>query len=257
MAVAVVVVNYKTYDLLSTFVESYHRVKFEGCTLTIVDVGASVTAFGHGDPTVDHDFYVSEQENIGYARACNLGAAFSPQNDVILLANADTLLSDGFKECYGALMAHDDWGVLGPRQVNEFNQITAGGIKRLGQGNQQRGWNEFDVGQFNDVFECPFISGSLMFIKRRVWKELTDCSFFKQVEPNAIGANIHTRHYFNDTWLGYHTEAHGYKNIFYGPVQMTHFWHKSSPVGGYGEQNWAHDQTLYRQACVFHGIQGE
>lgn len=252
MAVDVVVINYHTDDLLRDFIDSYGGVKFDGCTLTVVHV-ESATHFGPWMQLCDTDLHF--RENIGYARACNAGARGS--NDAILFANADTLLSGDFKECYHALMGSSDRGILGPRQVNEHNQITAGGILPLGSHNQQRGWNESDYGQYSDILECPFIAGSLLFVKRSVWEELASCPFFKEAEPEAEGAFIHTRHYFEDTWLGYHARAHGYKCIYYGPAKMTHLWHKSSPIGGIGEQAWAESQARYRRACEIHGIAHE
>jgi hypothetical protein len=127
MAVDVIVVNYKTNDLRDAFIQSYKDFGFGGCTLTYVDVEAG---YDGGDSGTDFRYFINRivtQENIGYARACNQGAQYG-DNDVILLANADTLLSDGFRECHDALMSNPTWGVLGPRQVNEFGRITAGGI---------------------------------------------------------------------------------------------------------------------------------
>jgi GT2 family glycosyltransferase len=245
MAVDVVCVNYRTPDLLRDFVASYEKVKFAGCTLTIADVdpvGDCESEF-HGD----HRFF-SIKSNVGYGMACNLGA-MGGANDVILLANADTVLSDGFAECYDALMSNPEWGVLGPRQVNEQNQIKAGGIVGPDQSPRQRGWDEYDNGQYSDIVEDALsVSGSLYFIKRSVWDELTAC-------PQGPGtALLETPHYFEEMFCSLHARAHGYKCVYYGPVQMMHIWHAASPHGGWADQQFTVSQMMHREACARHGI---
>lgn len=246
MAIDVVVVNYRTSKELEDFCSSYERHHFEGCTLTVVDV----------DP-FDHrqlNDRIMLPENVGYGRACNIGGQHG-SNDVVLLANADTFITEGSLEhCYKALLSHDDWGVLGPRQVNEHGQITAGGIFGHPAQPSQRGWNEYDVNQYADVRDDALtVSGSLYFIKRKVWQELTDCSIYQEYQPGAVGPFLHTPHYFEETACSYHARAHGYKCVYYGPVQMIHFWHRASPHGGWADHQFAHSQAMHREFGAKHG----
>ena len=249
MAVDVVVVNYKTNDLLADFVNSYEKHKFDGCTLTVVDIEPAMSL---ADPL--RYTYKSFTENVGYSKACNVGASYGT-NDVILLANADTVLSEGLEECYNALIGFDDWGCLGPRQVNDQNQITAGGVFGHTQSPKQRSWLEPDHGQCNDVREDALtISGALYFVKRSVWNELTSCPTFQQTNPGAIGAFLDTPHYYEETFCSYHMRAHGYRCVFYGAVKMVHYWHRASPAGGWADQQMARSRDLHRAACATHGI---
>lgn len=253
----IVVVNYKTPDLLEDFIRS--AVKFapsNRTTLTVVDICPE----RHIDPGVDCGLlYIPLKENVGYAQACNIGAQGQDGNgEVILLANADTLLSDGFEECIDQLMTHDDWGVLGPRQVNEHGLITAGGIFGTEQSIGQRGWNDADMGQYSDVREdAKTVSGSLYFIKRTLWDELTQCPLYQEAEPGAVGAFLHTPHYYEETFCSYHARAHGKKCVYYGPVQMTHLWHRASVHGGWADQQFQPSLEMYRRACEIHGIEHE
>lgn len=236
MALDVVVVNYNTDDLLDGFVQSFNANCWPGCTLEIIHT--------------THD-------NIGYARACNKGAA-KGTNDAILLANADTLLTGGLRACYEALMSREDWGILGPRQVNERHQITAGGIFGTEYSIGQRGWNEVDNGQYSDIREdAKSVSGSLYFIKRKVWQELTDCQYMQEAYPGIEGAFIPTKHYFEETNCSYHARAHGYKVVYYGPVQMIHYWHKASPHGGWADQQVETSKRMMREFLDSHGIEHE
>jgi GT2 family glycosyltransferase len=251
MAVDVVVINYKTPDLLEDFIKSYEEHKFDGCRLTVVDVGAEA---GYGVSVTEESVYLSIHENIGYARACNKGASFG-NNDVILLANADTRLSSGFITCYAALSSVQDWGVLGPRQVDEQNRITAGGIFGTDTNIGQRGWQDVDHGQYSDVrYDAKSVSGSLYFIKRSLWEELTNCEFMQQAYPGIEGAFIPTPHYYEETCCSYHARAHGYKIVYYGAVQMLHHWHRASPHGGAADMHIEESKEMMRGFCRLHGI---
>lgn len=256
MAVDVVCVNYKTDDLLIKFIDSYQKTKFPGCTLTVVDVQSPFKR--EETDTMAKRLggqFLAFRDNVGYGRACNAGAD-QGSNDVILLANADTLLTaDGLEACYEALISHPKWAVLGPRQIDADGRITAGGIFGTDRFPQQRGWAEPDHGQYSDVrTDALTVSGSLYFIKRSVWKELTECAVFQEYQPDSIGAFLQTQHYFEETFCSYHARSHGYKCVFYGPVQMVHLFHKASPHGGWADQQFGASQAMMRQACAQHGI---
>jgi GT2 family glycosyltransferase len=253
MAVDVVVVNYHTPDLLLDFINSYHWARFEGCTLTVVDVD---TGAGNSVAVEERDMVtIGVHDNIGYARACNQGA-LNGENDVILLANADTLLKPGgLKECHDALISVDDWGVLGPRQVGRHNQITAGGIFGTDTNIGQRGWNEPDNGQYSDIRDdAKSVSGSLYFIKRKLWEELTNCPSYQEFTGGAQGAFLPTNFYYEETACSYHARAHGYKIVYYGPVQMIHYWHQSHPHGDWADMQAESSKQMMRAFCRAHGI---
>ena len=132
--------------------------------------------------SIDHALVF--HSNVGYGHASNEGAV-QGDGDVILLANADTVITPGsLWACYEALMSRDDWGVLGPRQVNSANMITAGGIFGPSNCPAQRGWNEADHGQYSDIRDdAVSVSGALYFIKRSVWNTLTYCPVFQHYQP--------------------------------------------------------------------------
>ena len=256
MALDVVVVNYHNEDYLEAFIHSYVQNMWQGCTLTVVDVETN-EVFKPFKQTYSDVRLIATPENIGYARACNLGAALG-EGRVILLANADTLLTSGLRACYEALVERDDWGILGPRQVNEQHRITAGGIFGTEHSIGQRGWNDVDTGQYSDVREdAKSVSGSLYFIKRDLWNELTNCQYMQEMFPGIEGAFIPTRHYYEETCCSYHARHHGYKVVYYGPVVMFHYWHKASNIGGFAETQVEPSKALMRQFLDSHGIAHE
>lgn len=205
-----------------------------------------------------HCIHRSFPTNIGYARACNFGASLGT-HDVVALFNADVEVTPGsIDECTAALLAGADrnWGILGPRQVDQQNRLVHAGI--FGTLDKPTFGGRFrarDRGQASETRDdAVTVSGSAYFVLRHVWEYLTDCQVFKAIDPGAEGAFLQTEHYYEETWCSYHAQAHGWKVVYYGPVCMTHKWHRASPVGGRAEQMLPASQAKFRAACDDHGI---
>lgn len=259
--VDMVVVNYQTPGDLDGFLSSYQAANLDvPHSLHVVNVQpteADVDVVEHWANFFPF-LYTSHDENVGYARACNSAVAI-PDRECVAFFNADTRLDIGVvEECHGTLMERPDWGVLGPRQVDDFCRITAGGIFGTREAPSFDGrWMDLDRGQYNDVRDdCVSISGSAYFIKRSVWDSLTNCPHYQSV-PNMetpVGAFLPTPHYYEETYCSYHAIEHGYKVVYYGPARMVHRWHNASPVGGYAEKVMPQSRELFRRACDWHGI---
>lgn len=264
--IEIIVVNYQTHQDLDDFIASYFYSEVETPnTLHVVNVCPTEEDMAVVQKWAkEFRFLYSEhQENVGYGRACN-HAALYPDREVLAFFNADTQLSPGIVEaCYDALMSREDWGVLGPRQVNQVGRITSGGVYgSLSQPTFDDRWNQFDRGQFSDVRDdCVNVSGSAYFIKRHLWDTLTNCPLYLECpevrEKRPIGAFLPTPHYYNETYTSYHAIDHGFKVVYYGPAVMVHNWHKASRVGGYAERTMSESRELFRAACDFHGIERE
>jgi GT2 family glycosyltransferase len=257
-----VVVNYKTPDDLLGFVESVRDLgpRFSDYTLTVIDVEAS-RSYTDDLPISAHGTCIGVTSNIGYARACNHGAALG-SSEYIGFFNADTALREkGTIEAIVETMdANPFWGVVGPRQVSSANKITHAGIIGTQAHPQIRGWQERDRGQYSDIEEVVSVAGSAYFVRRAAWEDLTECPRYQQalteldLRDGYDGAFLPTRHYYEETWCSYHAAEHGWKVVYFGEATMTHEWHKASPVGGWAEQQMKHSQRLFRRACAIHGI---
>lgn len=251
------VVNYRTSADVRAFIDSWDAYR------PVVDAELLVVDVAPLDRSAVHDAqrsgvgYESVPENIGYARACNLGASLGTRS-VVALFNADVELRPGaLQDCYEALTSHDDWGVLGPRQVDGTGRLTAAGIVGSGAAPQHRGWMQPDVGQFQDVVDdVPTVSGAAYFCKRSVWDELTNCPIYQRSAPAAAGAFLPTKHYYEETYCSYHARIHGHKVVYFGPVTVVHQWHRASPVGGTAdEQVMPESKRVFQEACDLHGIE--
>lgn len=257
----IVVVNYRTPGDLTAFLESLKRhpptcrftVGVENVEPTDADMtaGRLVAAI----PEAVQANLTTHTSNIGYARACNYGA-FGGVHDTIALFNADVELTEGaLDDCRGALHFNPRWGILGPRQIDEQGRLTHAGIFGTLAQPSLRGWRQRDRNQYSAPRDdAVSVSGSAYFVKRAVWDELATCSVYQAVAPDAVGAFLPTPHYYEETWCSYHAQAHGYKVVYYGPVQVMHRWHRASPVGGHAEKMMPISRDMFRQACDAHGI---
>jgi GT2 family glycosyltransferase len=194
--------------------------------------------------------------NCGYAHAVNVGFGklhTKGARDILLACNADVevLSADALDMCCETLESNKLYSILGPRQVDDRGRITHAGIagtatsKRLIGWRASRGYEETD-----DTMAS--VSGSIYFIRGRVWDELSDC--FQQ---NPEGAFLLTPHYYEETFCSDHATAHGYKVVYYGERTFLHRWHRASPVGGPADSQIKASRDLYRAACQELGIEYE
>lgn len=259
----IVVVNYKSPGDLWAFLNSYNNaypqiphslhvvnVQPEDADIRVAKEWAQEFRF----------LYTEYSDNVGYATACN-AAAQMPDREALAFFNADTKLEWGVLEtCHAELMCHDDWGVLGPRQVNDANLITSAGVFGTFSAPVLRGWQEPDNGvSYSDVRpDAVSVSGSAYFVKRSVWDELTNCQYFigcPEVWPlKPKGAFLPTQHYYEETYLSYHAQAHDYRVVYYGPSRMVHNWSQEGAADA-SSKYWADSQALFRAACDFHDME--
>lgn len=254
-------VNYRTPDDAQAFLGSYAGWPcYWGGSLTVVNVSpgpADLAVVERWAKTIPLTHIVLE-DNVGYARACNRGALVG-RGDVVALFNADVILrAEALTHCYEAIRSNPTWGVLGPRQVNDRNRLVGCGVFGTPQNPQQRAWMEPDVGQCSDVrTDALTVSGSAYFLRREVWEMLTACPLYRRANPTAEGAFLETRHFYEETYASYHARGHGLKVCFYGPVVLTHLWHRASPHGGETDQKMGEARAIYRAALDLHGIAHE
>lgn len=168
--------------------------------------------------------FTSITENIGFNRAVNRAGQFG-LDDVIAVFNADIVLSEGAIDAVASeLMAHEDWAIAGPRQVDERGRLVAAGIFNERGQPRHRGWHEkAERGAHQDVRDdCASVCGSAFFIKRVVWEELTRCPIYRNHFPNALGPMGKYLHYYGDESCSWLARAHGYRLGYVGTVTITH-----------------------------------
>lgn len=196
---------------------------------------------------------IFNEQNVGYARAINLGAQ-AGTSPYLAALNCDIKFMPGcIERIIEYFDAYPDVAVIGPRTTDSFGRLTHAGI--LVQPNhrdEHRAWLQPDNIDVRDVLDVRTVSGATYFMRRSVWNDMTQCPMFRSVAPDALGGFLLTPHYYEETWYSYHVRAHGHRVVYLGTTHMIHEWQKSSPIGSIS-LGVAEDQ--FRQACAAHGIE--
>ena len=258
-ALNLIAINFKTYDLIDRFLDSLRRFP-PRCetTLTIIDNAtdrAKLAALDvSGLPVEVHKIPVAA--NLGYARACNLGALLGEGRYVALL-NSDTRFTN--PDCLDRMVefmdAKPECAVAGPLQVDDAGMVTHAGIFGSHAAPQMRAFHHPMRPEYRLDSRCITVSGSAYFVRRTVWDEMTACPIFMACSPYAMGAFLHTEHYFEESWLSWHVHGHGYEVWYVGSAEMEHLWHKSSPEDDPRDVGlFQRSRETFRFACTKHDL---
>ncbi len=167
---------------------------------------------------------IKNDENYGFAEGNNIGIRYALNklnSDYFMLLNNDTVVDKDFlDELVNAGEKREDIGIIGPKiyYYGEPYKIWCIGGKidwKFARG-LHVGTNEVDNGQYSEMKEFDYVSGSAFLIKRKVIDEigLMDKKFFL---------------YFEESDLALRASKNGYKSV-YAPGGK--IWHKVSKSGG-------------------------
>ncbi len=174
--------------------------------------------------TKKHINLIKNGENRGFPGGNNVGIKFALEffdPEYILLLNNDTVVDENF---LGELIkngdSRDDVGILGPKIYfyDEPQTIWSAGCKiswKLSRG-IQIGTNEADKGQYDEIGEVEYVSGSVFLIKNETIKRigLMDENYFL---------------YFEESDWTLRANQEGFKSLY---IPTSHIWHKVSRTGG-------------------------
>lgn len=257
------VVNYNTKDLLKRFLDCLHRdYEPDIWKIYIADNSSTDGSIewlreNSNQYNIEKIFY---NENIGYAKAINHLASIS-DSPFLCALNADVWFdTEHVKQAIESMSTLPNLGVMGVKQLDENNTIRHGGIFWDGLTNPvHRGWNKHDPEDrlCNDAQRCWTVSGSIYYVKRDVWNEITNNPKYRGLYPDTEGAFLPTPHYFEETFCSGMCHYLGYEVWYDGRINTAgHTWHASNSVGSNNDK-FAFSRNLYIQACEAIGIPHE
>jgi GT2 family glycosyltransferase len=253
-----VVVNYKTYDMIQTFIDRFYR--FRPSTpnrLILIDNASDESKLSKVNT---HDaIVVAFEENVGYARACNYGAAMGNSKYIALLnSDIEFINNTCIDQCVQFLENNPDVGVVGPFQVNSAGagrRVTNAGIFGTGDKPKHRGWMELDRNQYRENCEALMVMGSALIVRRAAWETIAEDPIFRKHWPYALGAMPEHTLYYEDTALCYAMPKFGYKVFYLGEpgVEVVHRYHKT--IGAFPEgDDFSRSQKQFRALMDDWGI---
>lgn len=238
-SIDIVVVNYKRYDLTKRFLDSFYKYQpSHQFTMTVIDN----TPDDSKDRQLEYikDSYpwekireIDSKTNLGYGKACNLGASLGESEYIGLFNNDIEFVNNTcIDQCITFLDNNPDVGIVGPFQYatqKGERRVTNGGIIGPGSKPKNRGWMEIDKGQYRFNEEVLMIMGSAMIIRRSFWDKMRLDPIFLDFFPDAVGAMPHTPLYYEDTTLCYAAPHFGYKVFYLGEpgCELVHQWHQT------------------------------
>lgn len=185
------------------------------------------------------------RENHGHGYGINRAAKLAVEwfdTEYLFLVNPDAKWTEPIiDKMIEFLNVHPKAAMVGPKQMDSKNRITAGGIEAGSSGVGHRFWLKVDQANelARDSFMAPTIAGSAILVRTKVFMEL--------------GGMLEAKHYYSETWLCYHARAHGYEVWYNGDPWMIHEWHQSSRHGAADTDGaMTGDRKLFRRMCAEH-----
>ncbi len=230
--ISIVIVNYKVAESLAEALCSLREVHlFDQCEVIIVDNASGDNSRKQITARFPEIHWIQLKNNIGFGKACNVGAR-QASGDFLLLLNPDTVVSqDVLTSCLDFSNKNPDAGMIGPKILNPDGSLQAScrrsfptpstalfyfsGLSRLFPRSKRLGQYNLTYMDDNVAAQVDAISGSFMFMPLSVFREVGgfDEQFFM---------------YGEDIDLCWRIRKKGY-TIWYNPsIQIIHTKGKSS-----------------------------
>jgi GT2 family glycosyltransferase len=174
--VSVVIVNYNGFEYLRECVTSFLNSEYPFYEIIIVDNGSTDGSVSK----IKREFGADQNRilildlpnNLGFAVGNRIGAS-KAVGEYLLFLNSDTKVKPA---CLGELVnVMDNDPSIGVAQAKLLLMDKpdtfdcAGVIMNVFGGSRPRGWNEKDIGQYDQIDEISFAKGAAMIVRKKIW----------------------------------------------------------------------------------------
>lgn len=190
LVISIVIVNYKVPEYLIETLRSIRQADlYNQAEIIVVDNAshdASHQIITSEFPTVT---WIQLKHNIGFGKACNVGAR-SAQSNYLLLLNPDTVIAKNtLSVAYTFMEQHPDVGLMGPKIINTDGTLQASckrgfptpavtfyhfcGFSKLFPRSQRFGRYNLSFIDPDESSEVDAISGSFMFARKALYEHIS------------------------------------------------------------------------------------
>ena len=237
MQLSVIIVNYNVKYFLKQCLLSVQKAisySFLDAEIIVIDNNSLDRSVETLQPQFRGVTFISNKENIGFARACNQGFEIS-RGGILLFLNPDTIIpEDSFQKCFDFFQTHLDAGAIGIRMIDGSGKFLKEskrsfpspvtslfklfGLTRLFP--RSKIFSKYHLGHLNENenHEVDVLAGAFMMIRREVFYK-TGC--FDEVFFM----------YGEDVDLSYRIQQAGHKNYYLAETSMVHFKGESTKKG--------------------------
>lgn len=237
MHLSVVVVNYNVKHFLEQCLcsvqKSINASKIEGETI-VIDNNSRDNSVAYLKPLFPCVRFVSNDQNVGFAKACNQGYKIS-RGKYVLFLNPDTIVAeDCFSKCLSFFETHNDAGAVGVKMLDgrghllkeskrAFPSPVTSLFKLFGFARlfpKSKTFSRYHLGHLdeNENHEVDVLAGAYMMVRRDLLDQLGgfDEVFFM---------------YGEDVDLSYRIQKIGFKNYYIAESSILHFKGESTRKG--------------------------
>lgn len=190
--VYIIILHWNNFRCTDFCLNSLRSISYKNFKILVVDNNSTDNSLEMLKNKYNEAIYLNSNENVGFARGCNLGIKFALKEkaEYILLLNNDVEVSPGFIEpLIDIFNVERKVGIVTPKILYRDNRSLiwhAGGYISLKTITPvARGYNEIDNGQYDDIVCTEWASGACCIFPAEVLSEmglLESAYFFGQEE---------------------------------------------------------------------------
>lgn len=235
MLISVVIVNYNVKHFLEQCLYSVEAAMkgIEG-EIIVIDNDSSDKSIDYLKPMFPRVQFRANEENLGFAKACNQGLAIS-KGKFILFLNPDTIIpEDCLQRCIGFLEQHPETGALGCRMLDGAGKF----LRESKRAFPSPMTSLYKLFGFSKLFPrsgifSKYHLGHLPADRDNEVDVLAGAFFMTTKEVlSRVGSFDETFFmYGEDVDLSYRIQKAGYKNYYFAGVSILHFKGESTRKG--------------------------
>ena len=229
MQLSIIIVNYNVKHFLEQCLFSVLKAARsfpEQAEITVIDNNSSDNSIAYLQPKFPHVRFIANQDNLGFAKACNQGLHISA-GKYILFLNPDTIVAeDCFQECIAFFESHPDAGALGIKMLDgsgkflkeskrSFPSPLTSLFKLFGLSKlfpRSKMFSKYHLGNLdqNKDHEVDVLAGAFMMVRKEVldatggfdeiffmYGEDVDLSYRVQKTINPVTGKSYKNYYFS------------------------------------------------------------
>lgn len=171
--VAIILLNYNGRDLLEKYLSSIENLNYNRCEVILVDNNSNDTSIDYVKENHPNVTIVESDENIGFSRGNNLGAAKTNAPDYYWFLNTDVRVTpQALDKLVSRIENDDDVGIVVPR----INNMDDGSIQSLGYkygiSGVPRAISDVPEEGLDRPQQITYGSGAALLIDVDVWNEI-------------------------------------------------------------------------------------
>ena len=228
--VAVIIVSFNSEPVIADCLHALLSSDYENIEVVVVDNGSRDRTRELVREKFPGVRLIQAGRNLGFAGGCNVGFE-ATDADIVVLLNDDAFVeSDTISQMVSFLVSEPEAGVVGCKVLYpDGKKLQHAGAAILPNGlTRHYGYGQADQGQYDRVFDCAYVTGAAMAIRREVLEQLGPFdpgyypAYYEEAEYCARVRRLGYRVVYLPTARVRHQESRGAKKGSFDFLRMYH-----------------------------------